>query len=326
MIEVQEQLLLLTSLIAVKDGVAVMHVIKNSDQILPYCVINLQDVTQNNQSNFPLLQHNHTTAQTNPPLLPPRNTNTTNVAQRNLLPVQSNFPPLQSSFPPANNLSPVQSYPPPQLLPLHHLPPPSAHITSTTRVTLPPQPSFSTVSSNPAPAHGMSSIMSFNNIRSVSTMHLCSPLRSTHPSSFFHHVSSPFHPPDKGQTCQTNQLPSQAADSASSVTVSNSKFVPSSPPSSTLTSLCSGMFQDVPSYPLQLPSTSTQPSDDTEECKKKLQELKKYVEPLKKKIESTDPSHFHKLLKLLEIITYPKKKVPLNVLIKCENELKQCLP
>ena len=26
----------------VKDGVTVMHVIKNSDQILPYCVINLQ--------------------------------------------------------------------------------------------------------------------------------------------------------------------------------------------------------------------------------------------------------------------------------------------
>ena len=31
----------------VKDGVTVMHVIKNSDQILPYCVINLQNIPDN---------------------------------------------------------------------------------------------------------------------------------------------------------------------------------------------------------------------------------------------------------------------------------------
>eukprot|EP00092_Neocalanus_flemingeri_P058137 GFUD01069235.1.p1 GENE.GFUD01069235.1~~GFUD01069235.1.p1 ORF type:complete len:419 (+),score=91.22 GFUD01069235.1:69-1325(+) len=158
----------------VKDGVAVMHVIKNSDQILPYCVINLH-----NQENKECLR------QSNLPQLP------SNLPLPQFISTYLNFPILRTNF------LPVQSNPPPVW---------------------------------------------------------------THP------------------------------------------------------------FAIPPLY-----QPATQHNDNTEEYKRKLQELKKYVEPLKKKLENTDSSRYNKLHKLLEIITTPKKKVPLNILIQCEQVLKRCL-
>ena len=83
----------------------------------------------------------------------------------------------------------------------------------------------------------------------------------------------------------------------------------------------------VSSNVLQLPSTSKgNDNNDTEKYKQKIKELEEFVELLKKKLENAGPSHYKKLQKLLELISSPKKKVQLSVLLHCEKVLKKCIP
>jgi len=269
----------------VKDGVTTMYVIKNTDQILPYCVINLQNVHNNNTPTIGVIPKNYLT-------VPSMN----NMMMGTVYSNTNNLPAYTPSHPfSINNPSPHTNTPNPY--PSINNPPPPAH----TPILYTNQPASQRNFPKPQQlAHA-------NNLQGQQVQHTSTPpyrvLNALQSLKDQMNISI-----NIGTSTPNNQALAQASSNSSSQGTSN---------------MNTGSY--IQHFTLASAPVSNSADKDDEygkklsELKKFVEPLKKKLE----NTEPTQYKKLQKLLEL--ITCPGKKKISLDVLLSCEKALKKCL-